>query len=209
VEVGELFFTSGEDRVFPKGLPVGKVTGVGEGTDFQAISVQPSGGDAAPEEVLVIVNPLHQEIPEAPPADTSVFLSPPVKPDAPAEGAPAAGTKTNGPGTQADKLMDQYRKLGESQKYTYGEGGPGSSPMNFNVKVPGVNAPAGAPPAAGTSGQAPPKPVIKPPTDPNGQNPPKPVIKPQPADPNKTEQIKPDQLKPAPPKIPPSQVPQG
>jgi rod shape-determining protein MreC len=146
VEVGELFFTSGEDRVFPKGLLVGKVTGVGEGTDFQSISVQPSGADAAPEEVLVIVNPLHQEIPEAPPPDTSVFLTPALKPETGAEAEQKPAPRTAA-GTQADKMMEQYKKLGESQKYTYGEGGPGSLPLNFNLKVPGVNAPA-APPGA-------------------------------------------------------------
>src|SRR5207244_10481449 len=112
--------------VFPKGLLAGRVTGVSEGSDFQAISVQPSGGDAAPEEVLVIVNPAHQEIPEAAAPDTTVFLAPALKPEtAPAD--PAQKPFLKGPGTQADKMMDQYRKLGESQKYTYGEGGPGST----------------------------------------------------------------------------------
>jgi rod shape-determining protein MreC len=150
VEVGELFYTSGEDRVFPRGLLVGKVTGVSEGTDFQAISVQPSGADAAPEEVLVIVNPNHQEIPEAPAPDTSVFLTPALTQETSADPA----QKTAGAGTQADKLMDQYRKLGEAQKYTYGEGGPGSQPMNFNAKVPGVNAPAAAPGTATPAAKA-------------------------------------------------------
>ena len=64
VEVGEMFFTSGEDRVFPKGLPVGKVTGVREGANFQDITVQPTGTETAPEEVLVILDPVHQAIPE-------------------------------------------------------------------------------------------------------------------------------------------------
>lgn len=151
VEIGEQFFTSGEDRVFPKGLLVGKVTGVQEGTNFQEIFVQPSGAEAAPEEVLIIVDPSHQEIPEAPPADTTVFLAPVLTGTQGAE-KPAVPV---GPGTQADKLMDQYRKLGEAQKYTYGEGGPGSLPMNFNAKIPGVNAPAvpaGAPGTTGSTG---------------------------------------------------------
>jgi rod shape-determining protein MreC len=171
LEVGELLFTSGEDRVFPKGLLVGKITGVAEGENFQSISVQPSGAEAAAEEVLVIVDPSHQEIPEAVATDTAVFLAPPVKPETP---PPGPETKNLSPaGTQADKLMDQYRKLGESQKYTYGEGGPGSLPMNFNVKVPGVNAPAapavppGAnPPAANSPASNPPganAPAAKPP----------------------------------------------
>ena len=148
VEPGESFYTSGEDRVFPKGLLVGKVTGVHEGGNFQEIFVEPSGSEAAPEEVLIIVDPSHQEIPEAPPADSPVFLAPALSTGQTDE-HPATPA---GAGTQADKVMDQYKKLGEAQKYTYGEGGPGSQPMNFNAKVPGVNAPAapatpGAPPA--------------------------------------------------------------
>jgi rod shape-determining protein MreC len=142
IEVGEMFFTSGEDRVFPRGLPVGKVTGVKEGSNFQDIAVQPSGIESAPEEVLVIVDPVHEAVPQAPPADTPVFLSP----DVPAQTTAAQPTNTT-PGTQADKLLDEYRKIGEAQHHTFGEGAPGSLPPNFNMKVPGVNAPA-APPAA-------------------------------------------------------------
>ena len=148
VEVGELFFTSGEDRVFPKGLQVGKVTGVQEGSNFLDIFIQPSGAEAAPEEVLIIVDPAHQEIPEGPPADTPVFLAPALNA---AQTAERSATPP-GAGTQADKLMEQYRKLGEAQKHTYGEGGPGSLPMNFNVKVPGVNAPAAPAGQTGTTG---------------------------------------------------------
>jgi rod shape-determining protein MreC len=143
VEVGDLFFTSGEDRVFPKGLMVGRVTGVREGGNFQDIVVQPSGSEAAPEEVLIVVDPAHQEIPDTPPSDSPVFLAPPLNGAVAGQLGPAPAS-----GTQADKLMDQYKKLGEAQRYTYGEGGPGSLPINFNAKVPGVNAPA----AAGTTG---------------------------------------------------------
>src|SRR5215472_551228 len=63
IDVGEMVFTSGEDRIFPKGLPVGKITSVKEGSNFQEIYVQPTAVESAPEEVLVIVDPVHQEIP--------------------------------------------------------------------------------------------------------------------------------------------------
>jgi rod shape-determining protein MreC len=161
VEVGEMFFTSGEDRVFPKGLAVGKVTAATEGSNFQDVFLQPTGVEAAPEEVLVIVDPVHQDIPEEPAADTPVFMAPDVKADAtqPAQPAPRNGT-------QADQLLDQYQKLGEAQNHQFGEGGPGTPPPNFNIKVPGVNAPPGTPgaatpkPAAGAPGAtAAPKPA--------------------------------------------------
>jgi len=39
-------------------------------------------------------------------------------------------------------LRDQYKKIGDAQKHIFGVGGPGTPPPNFNLKVPGVNAPA-------------------------------------------------------------------
>jgi hypothetical protein len=44
--------------------------------------------------------------------------------------------------TAADKLRDEYKKIGDAQKHKFGEGLPGTLPPNFNLKVPGVNAPA-------------------------------------------------------------------
>src|SRR5580704_14611108 len=136
IENGEMFFTDGSDRIFPKGLPVGKVTSVREGASFQDITVEPSGTESAPEEVLVIVDPVHQEIPDAPPADTPVFLAPDVS-------AGDQSGQTGGTGlTTADKLRDEYKKIGDAQKHTFGVGEPGTLPPNFNLKVPGVTAPA-------------------------------------------------------------------
>ena len=40
VEVGELFFTSGEDRIFPRGLPAGRVTSVKDGDSSQEIQIE-------------------------------------------------------------------------------------------------------------------------------------------------------------------------
>jgi rod shape-determining protein MreC len=161
VENGEMFFTSGEDRVFPKGLPVGKTTSVREGANFQDILVDPVGAQAAPEEVLVIIDAVHQAIPEAPPADTPVFLAPDVTgSDQPQQSGTAM--------TTADKMLDQYKKLGDAQKHVFGEGPPGSPAPNFNLKVPGVNAPAqAAAPVAQSAGATPrPTPSAVPPTNP-------------------------------------------
>jgi rod shape-determining protein MreC len=148
IENGEMFFTSGEDRIFPRGLPVGKVTSVQEGSSFQDITVEPSGTEQAPEEVLVIVDPVHQAIPDGAPGDSPVFLAPDLSTDDHAQPAGGSGL------TPADKLRDQYKKIGDAQKHVFGVGGPGTPPPNFNLKVPGVNAPAGpatpnaAPPAS-------------------------------------------------------------
>ena len=69
------------------------------------------------------------------PRDAPVFLAPDVNPDDQAQQTGGAGLTT------ADKLRDQYKKIGDAQKHVFGVGGPGTPPPNFNLKVPGVNAP--------------------------------------------------------------------
>jgi rod shape-determining protein MreC len=187
LEVGEMFFTSGEDRIFPKGLPVGKVTSVREGANFQDVTVQPAGAESAPEEVLVIIDPVHQSIPDAPAADTPVFLAPDV--NNPADDAPQTG---GGALTTADRLRDDYKKIGDAQKHVFGVGNPGTLPPNFNLKVPGVNAPAqpsaATPPPDKTTPAKPAKPDVSATTaQPRAAAPP-----PKPAPP-----------KPVPPPVPP------
>ncbi|MGA2715289.1 MAG: rod shape-determining protein MreC [Bryobacteraceae bacterium] len=180
VEVGEMFFTSGEDRVFPKGLPVGKVTGVHEGGNFQDITVDPSGTGTAPEEVLVILDAVHQAIPEETTPDTPVYLTPDVNPDGNSDArAPQSGALL----TTADKLRDQYKKIGDAQKHVFGEGLPGTPPPNFNLKVPGVNAPAEpatTPPATTSPATTPPVPASPKPAPPAQAPPTQATPKPQP-----------------------------
>ena len=48
VEVGEMFYTSGDDRMFPKGFPVGVVRVVRASSPYQEILVEPSGLRARP-----------------------------------------------------------------------------------------------------------------------------------------------------------------
>ena len=143
-----MFFTSGEDRVFPRGLAAGKVTSVHDGGNFQDITVEPSGTGTAPEEVLVILDPVHQAIPEEAAPDTPVFLAPDVNPN---DQSPQSGALL----TTADKLRDQYKKIGDAQKHVFGQGLPGTPPPNFNLKVPGVNAPAETHPRGTNSGSIP------------------------------------------------------
>jgi rod shape-determining protein MreC len=61
VAVGETVLTSGGDQIFPKGLPVGKVTKVGSGRDlFLSIQVKPAANLSTLEEVLVVVKKREQ-----------------------------------------------------------------------------------------------------------------------------------------------------
>jgi rod shape-determining protein MreC len=62
VERGEDVITSGGDRIFPKGLPIGKVASVSPGKDlFLNVRVTPSANLSRLEEVLVITKIMEKE----------------------------------------------------------------------------------------------------------------------------------------------------
>src|SRR5271157_2937717 len=163
MEPGEWLYTSGDDRIFPRGFPVGVVTVVRSAQPFQEILVDPSGMARGIEDVLILVEGVHQAIPDAPPANQPVFigLPPPADtlkpPDNPGNAPPGAPA-----GTEADKLRAQYKDIGNAQGHKFGEGTPGSKPPDFNLKLPGPvgtpaagQAPGGAPAAFAGRGQAP------------------------------------------------------
>ena len=65
VSVGEPVLTSGGDQIFPKGLPVGTVTRVGNGRDlFLNIKIRPAADLSKLEEVLVLVEKQERETTE-------------------------------------------------------------------------------------------------------------------------------------------------
>jgi rod shape-determining protein MreC len=147
VEPGEWFYTSGDDRIFPRGFPVGVVKVVRSAQPFKEILVDPSAMARGLEDVLILVAGAHQPIPDTPPVNQPVFIgSPPptdaMKPPAnPGNAPPGAPT-----GTEADKLRTQYKDIGAAQGHKFGEGVPGSKPPDFNLKLPG---PVGTPAAPG------------------------------------------------------------
>jgi rod shape-determining protein MreC len=62
VPIGETVLTSGGDRIFPKGLPVGTVVSVGKGKDlFLNIKIKPAANLSKLEEVLVLVEKQDRE----------------------------------------------------------------------------------------------------------------------------------------------------
>jgi rod shape-determining protein MreC len=145
VEIGEWFYTSGDDRVFPKGMPVGQVKVLRPGPQLQEIFLDPSGVQNL-EEVLIVLEGVHQMVPDAPSANAAVHLQslPPPDPSAPqAPSTPVAA----GAGTDADRLRERYKALGEAQNHKFGEGLPGSKPPDFNAPLPAKpKAPATEPP---------------------------------------------------------------
>jgi rod shape-determining protein MreC len=132
VDQGEWFFTSGDDRIFPKGLPVGEVTTVHQGKTEKEIFVSLSGFKNGLEEVLIIVEGVHSAIPDTPSTSQTVHLLAPPPPDV----APTVQPMQSGPiSTDADRVKEQYRKLGEQQNHVYGERGNGAPNYNAPVKA--------------------------------------------------------------------------
>ncbi len=155
VEPGEWFYTSGDDRVFPKGLPVGQVNVARNGKTFKEIYLVPSGLQSGLEELLIVLEGVHQAIPDVKTvAGGAVSILPP--PDA-GSGASVETALPSGLVTDADKLRERYRKIGEAQKHVFGEGLPGSKPPDFNLNPDAVKRPSATPGAA-----AEPAPAVRP-----------------------------------------------
>ncbi|MBI4907917.1 MAG: rod shape-determining protein MreC [Acidobacteria bacterium] len=126
VELGEMFYTSGDDRIFPKGLPVGEVKMARPGRMYKEIFVAPTGFRNGLEEVLIVVEGVHQIEPGSQEqAPYSVMPAPPSTPgETPAQPqAQPSSTPATPQVTEADRLRDRYKKIGEAQGLRYGEGG--------------------------------------------------------------------------------------
>lgn len=132
VEVGEWFYTSGDDRIFPKGFPVGVARVVRPNSPYQEVLVEPSAFGHGLESVLIVLEGVHQAIPEVQPPNAPVYVGSPPPTAAGEQPAPRTGTV----GTDADRLLQKYKQIGEYENHTYGEGGVGAKPPDFNVKVP-------------------------------------------------------------------------
>jgi rod shape-determining protein MreC len=151
VETGEWFYTSGDDRIFPKGMQVGKVTVARAGNPFQEITLDPIGLANGVEEVLIVLAGVHQEIPEFKTAAQPMYIAPPVPGAAKEAQAVSAGGPNGTPAltTDADKITTRYREVGEEQGHKFGENPPGSKPADFNLEPKaGEKAGAGAKPRA-------------------------------------------------------------
>lgn len=136
VDTGEWFFTSGDDRIFPKGFPVGQVTSVKNGQKAKEIYVAPSGFQNGLEEVLVVLDAVHQPIPEGEYVGSTYHLTP-----GPADASPGqTAAQIPAPlATDADRLSDQYREAGQAQHHLIGD--PASYTAPDFSKVPGIREP--------------------------------------------------------------------
>ncbi len=143
VDTGEWFFTSGEDRIFPKGFPVGTVVSAQPGQGMKNLVLNLSGAPGGAEEVLVVLQGIHQNIPTEPPVLQASMKT--LSPPNPENGS----APTAKPQTEADKVLEKYQSLGKQQEHVYG--GVGSSIPNFNIKSPGEGTPK-SPTEEGTEG---------------------------------------------------------
>lgn len=158
IAVGEWFYTSGEDRVFPRGFPVGTTLSVAQGNGMKDVRLNLSGAPGGVEEVLVVLEGVHQPIPTAVPPEEK--MAPPLVPPPPDSkdltGVPA------GPGqTEADKMIQKYEQLGKQQDHVYGA--MYSNMPNYNVK-PAPKPVAPTAPAPGSPASTPPPTATAPPT---------------------------------------------
>ena len=152
VEVGEWFYTAGDDRIFPKGLQAGIVTAVRPGRTVKEIFLNPSGLQHGLEDVLVILEGDHKPIPDLPPPNQSVHLQPLPPPEGgtslasdPLSAARTTPNTSGGAQTDLDREVERTRRLGEDQKHVFGERGRGAPDFN---KVPDPGSRPAAPPPA-------------------------------------------------------------
>ena len=133
VEVGEMLFTSGDDMVFPKGLPVGEVRVSRRGRGlFKEIFVEPAGLARGLDSVLIVLQGVPQEVP-APPS--SAATADPVKE------APAMATMPGAPlPIDADKILQKYERVAGANGHRMGAG---PAP---NFTLPAAATPAPVPP---------------------------------------------------------------
>ncbi len=155
VDKNEWFYTSGEDRIFPKGFPVGTVVSSEPGQGMREVWINLSGAPGGVDEVLVVLQGVHQAIPPAPAEETATAKMLPPPPD---DGASKADVK---PQTEADKVLHQYEEIGKQEDHVYG--GLGSNLPNFNPKPAPKTTTAPAAPAnaaAESTATAPPRATI-------------------------------------------------
>ncbi len=151
LEPGEWFFTSGADRVFPRGLPVGQVKMVREGRGGKEVVVEPSGLWTGMEEMLIVLDGVHGLVPPPDePASREVSILPAPPPETPAASELDAASPDSGAAmTDADRLKERYQRVVEGQGVHLGVKG---AIADFNrapapARPPAVPAATGAAPA--------------------------------------------------------------
>jgi rod shape-determining protein MreC len=135
VDMDEVFYTSGDDWIFPKGLPVGrvKVSRRGRGM-FKEIFIEPTGLQRGLENVLIMLQGVHQNVPPDPTSGGGNPREPisQIPPPSAAEPVPAVAGGGKQLPIDADQILNKYDRIGKAQGHRLGEG-----PVpNFNITPP-------------------------------------------------------------------------
>jgi rod shape-determining protein MreC len=138
---GEVLLTSGDDRIFPKGLVIGTVADAAPGNPFQVIRVRPAARLDRLEDVLILLSQ-HELIPQQAEESTDTSEANPVTPGivppvpAPPETAPAASTgaalvgpKPARPAGQTSNAAGQSPSTPKLPKTTPAPSTPGPKPQ--------------------------------------------------------------------------------
>lgn len=154
VDQGEMFFTSGEDLIFPKGIPAGQVTVARDGRAHKEIHLTPSGLEDGVDDVLIVIEGVHGTIPAAPAPDQPVHLlnAPPPDDAAPEAEVPAQ----SGQETDLDRQVEKTRKQGQAQGHVFGS--QNTPAMNYNLPPPESPGPGTSPPAPSAQPPSAPRP---------------------------------------------------
>jgi hypothetical protein len=88
--------------------------------------------------VLIVLQGVHQEIPDLKTASQAVYVGPP-PPASPSDTQPASAQDGSNTApalaTDADKIREHYKDLGDAQGHKFGENPPGSKPVDFNFQL--------------------------------------------------------------------------
>ncbi len=190
VQPGEVVRTSGGDRIFPKGLPVGTVSQVGNGPDlFLTIRVRPAANLSKLEEVLVVTKLVEQEPTqlESGPVRAADILAQrlPSVPDKP----PAADPSKPGAGEAAKPSAPAASKPARSAGVSNAPNTNAANPPKPDEKVPpkpqaqASPARAASPSSPGVGPTAPAPSALKPATEKGPAPPPVKVVDPTPSTP--------------------------
>ena len=184
VQPGEVVRTSGGDRIFPKGLPVGTVSQVGNGPDlFLTIRVRPAANLSKLEEVLVVTKLVEQEptqlesgpvraadilaqrlpsVPDKPPAadPSKTGAGEAAKPSAPAASKPGKPAGVSAPNTNAANPPKPDEKV-PPKPQAQASPARAASPSSLGVG-PTATAPSALKPATEKGSPPPPVKVVDP-----------------------------------------------
>ena len=114
VHLGEMVYTSGQDGIYPMGLPVGRVTGVKTGVELQAVQLRPLAPLEGLDHVLVLLDERTGTLPE----DVQRLIARFPGSETVETGSP--GVTVRSLGIDADQVKQAYRMTLEAQNKKIG-----------------------------------------------------------------------------------------